>query len=101
MNAILILFITIYVLLNLLFSLKIYFITKKFYTPKIIDNFTDETQEEKINVHDKYKEFNRNDTLSFFRIFIGINLFFWIKTILFLITWFVYFIIIKYILFLI
>jgi hypothetical protein len=61
-----------YILMNTLISLNVYYKIKKFYDPAFSNDDT-------INLHEKYEEFRKTDSLSFFRILIGINLFFWIK----------------------
>jgi hypothetical protein len=72
-----------YVLLNFFFALHIYFKSKKFYDPFYI---TSEGSTEKINLHEKYSVYRKSDSLSFFRIFIGLNLLFWVKFILLILT---------------
>lgn len=70
-----------YIGLNFILSLVVYLRLKKYYDPFYISSEKNGSVE-KINLHEKYSEFRRNDSLSFFRLFIGMNLFFWIKFIL-------------------
>ena len=48
-----------------------------------------------VNIHDEYSEFKRHDELSFFRLLIGLNIFLWIKTGIFLILIFSYGLLLK------
>ncbi len=67
-------FIVGYVLFNFFFSLWVYNKSKPFYTLKLV-----ELNGEIVDIHQKYKDFSKKDKLSFIRIFIGINIFFWLK----------------------
>ena len=76
-------FVGIYLFVNFLITLYVYHKSKAFYKEAYI------TKEEgleirQVSLHDKYKEFKKYDKLSVFRIFIGINLLFWVKLILFI-----------------
>ncbi len=78
-------FLGIYVFLNFLFSIYVYNKSKLFYQPAFIIH-GDGLEKRKESLHEKYREFKKNDTLSFLRIFIGINLIFWVKFILLVLT---------------
>ncbi len=78
-------FVGIYVFLNYLFTLYVYNQSKLFYQPAYVVH-GDGLEQRKESLHDKYREFKKNDSLSFFRIFIGINLIFWVKFILLILT---------------
>lgn len=62
-----------YVAFNYYFANKVYNYNVKFYTPKNIEG--------KVDMHENYPEFNKKDSISWARIFIGLNLFFWFKAI--------------------
>ena len=65
----------IYLFFHLLFSYALYRAQKKYYAPKVVTIQNKEGKNEIINMHDKYDEFARRDSISFFRIFIGSCLF--------------------------
>ena len=72
-------FFCIYFVVNFLFSLWVYNKTKPFYAPKFVLQENTTGTPELIDLHEKYKEFRKTDSLSFFRILFGINVFFWIR----------------------
>lgn len=67
----------VYLSINTLFSIYIYKNTKHLYSEIIV-----EEDGKLVNLHDKYDAYRKIDKFSFLRIFIGLNLFFWIKAIL-------------------
>lgn len=91
-----------YVLLNLFLSFKIYNFQKKFYESNKTNtlenngsNTSKDIEYENINIHDNYPEFKRYDELSFFRIFIGMLFFCWIRFSLIICLNFIMFIAVK------
>jgi hypothetical protein len=70
----------IYVLINFVLSLYIYYNQKKFYVKKFIKK--ERLTPDLIDVHDEYPEFRKTDQLSYLRLFIGLNMFFWWKLII-------------------
>ena len=69
-----------YFIINFFFSLYLYNDLRRFYQKRNI--ITDGDTPELISIHDKYKEFRRNDSYSYLRILIGLNFLFWPKFIL-------------------
>ena len=77
-------FVAIYFFINIIITLYVYNKSKAYYQPAYISQ--EDGSDIKVSLHDKYKEFKKNDKLSVFRIFIGLNVFFWIKLILLIST---------------
>lgn len=91
-------FLVVYVSLNTILAYKVYTFQKKFYQIKsdaLNNDSKDDAEYEKINIHDTYPEFRRYDELSFFRIFIGIQFIFWIRSSLMIILSFTMFMCMK------
>lgn len=78
------LFLGVYIFINTLISIYVYLKSKPFYRPYYISTGED-FEKRKECLHEKNKEFKKNDQLSFLRIFIGVNLLFWVKFILLII----------------
>ena len=76
-------FLFVYIFFNFLLSLYVYNKSKKFYDPKSV---YDENENCKVDWHHKYRDFRKSDEFSWLRIFIGLNLFFWIKVFLLIST---------------
>jgi hypothetical protein len=69
--------ISLYIFLNFAFSLRVYFNSKRFYVPYYV------TENGKtFDIHSKYPEFSKHDSISWLRIFLGLNLLVWFKFIL-------------------
>lgn len=66
----------IYVGVNFVLSVLLYFSMKKFFSEKKL-----EKEGKLIDIHSEYPEFKRYDDqhFSYFRLFFGLNLFFWVK----------------------
>jgi hypothetical protein len=74
-------FLGIYVFINTLIALWVFFSLKKFYDPKFVEETKDDGTAQMIDLHKKYEAFRKTDKLSFLRILIGVNLFFFPKLI--------------------
>ena len=67
-----------YIIFNFIWSVKLSKKYKKFIKEKPI---FDEQTKQTVNLHDLYPEFKRYDSISFYRIFLGLVFFFWFKMI--------------------
>lgn len=76
------LFLFLYTLAILLYSIFLYKSSLPFYRPLSLPKDPKDPNSPKIDIHSQYKEFQCQDTLSFWRIFIGSLIFFPIRIVI-------------------